>query len=273
MAIEGIKKEDLLKKLREQQKIGMPQVQVNPNQGQDQGGQGIDPNSWSSKYGNSTVFDIKQQDVVAPRGQIAGAQAGSYTNPVNPNDNSVNQTFNLADAVQMDNLPVGGTNAIGGVQTVSPSAINQPTGTERGETDNAASGQSKGGKGSAGYDASHAGLMTSLSWTPGSTTVKVPNESASAGEATLTTTSEPNEAGEVNPEGAPNADENSDVNNDEKVNPNDSANKNVDNDETNPNNDNTDKADVKLKEKEAEEAARRKAEEEAAQRRAEDESA
>lgn len=258
MAIEGINnKEKMIKDLERKQQIGIPQVQVNPSQGQE--GQGIDSNSWSAKYGpTATIHDVAAGRVSARNAgsqtvQTMGAQAGSSANPVTPNDNSGNQTFNLADAVQMDNLPVGGTNAVGGVQTTTTSAISQPTGPERGETDNAESGQSQGRRGSVGYGASHEALMTLL----GSTTVKVsdgvPEPSPNGVEPKSDSDVKPEENGNAN--GSGNVD-----------NKNDSSNGKVDNDQANPKNEYTAKADLKKTESEAQ----KKTEEEAARRRAEE---
>lgn len=136
------------KRQRNLREIGVPQVQVNPNNGQ--GPQGANANSWDAKYGDkATVFDVASGNISprvanTPIHQTMGAQAGSSANPVNTNDtNNTSQTFSLADAVRMDNLPEG-PSAISGTKATTPSAISQPNGAERGETDSAASKQSQG---------------------------------------------------------------------------------------------------------------------------------
>ena len=169
--------DDYLKKLQQQQDAGVPTVQVNPQGGNGQDGtQGANGQSFEEQYGSNNIFGAEQNAAsgsAAPTYQNVGAAAGSTNAPVNTNDSGP-QTFSLADAVQMDNLPVAATS----VPTQAPELSSGITAGGNSEGNNPQGGATDNG---AGENGPKFGAGDVMNLTGGLGTTEVASNSTSDG--------------------------------------------------------------------------------------------
>ena len=135
-----IEDDELRRKRQDDLGMNVGQVVMPQPNGNVPGGEGAF--SFSDKYGTDSVFGVDPDQVQAPTFQTSGSQAGSSAGTsLLPQDNNGGGTFNLADAVQMDNLPV----AITATPTQAPDLSSGLTATSNPERDGAQGGATDGG--------------------------------------------------------------------------------------------------------------------------------
>lgn len=139
-AISALKNNDeLLKKLQEQQKIGMPQTQVNPEQTQDGRGSVGSADAFNQKYNVQSLFQVKPDSNVGGATQrfnnmqsFAGTSGGSQvTNDVT--NNPMSMTGSVWVSATSDAPPANIINGPSNVQGTGPNTntgVHQPSQNE-----------------------------------------------------------------------------------------------------------------------------------------------
>ena len=140
--------EELRRKRLEEQNAGVPQVEVTPPD-QDEGSAA----KFNEKYNTNSIFGVDPsantpngvQRFTTASASAASSGGTSLVNDADPNSMS-GSVFNAPGMdVNNPNIQPGALSAIGGAPVTTPGAIQQPSGSDRGESpDNAASGQSQG---------------------------------------------------------------------------------------------------------------------------------